>query len=70
MWSRIWTFPYMASIIYRDLYPGVDLVYRAEGRNLKSEYIVAPEADPGRIRIRYEGASGLSVDQDGSLELR
>ena len=59
--------PLYGAIVYRDLYPGVDLVYRAEGHNLKSEYVIAPESDPGRIRIRYEGSSRLRVEEDGSL---
>jgi hypothetical protein len=58
-----------AGLAYRDLYRGIDLHYgEVEGR-LKSEFRVAPGADPGRIRIRYEGAEKLRLLADGSLAL-
>ena len=57
--------PLYSAIVYRELYRGVDLVYRAEGRNLKSEYVVAAEADPGRIRIQYQGAPGCASKRTG-----
>src|SRR3990170_4569481 len=54
-------------IIYRNLYEGIDLVYRSDAAGLKYEFLVHPGGDPGRIAIRYEGASGLSVDSSGDL---
>jgi hypothetical protein len=59
--------PLYSGILYRRLYPGIDMRYGSDGRNLKSEFIVAPGADPSSIRVRYAGAQGLRVDLDGSL---
>ena len=52
---------------YCDLYPGVDLLYEAEARRLKSTYVVAPGADPGVIAVRYAGTNGVRVRDDGAL---
>ncbi len=59
--------PTYEGIVYRDLYPGIDLVYRGTEGRLKSEFVVAPGADPGQIRLRYEGADNLSIRDDGAL---
>ena len=45
--------PMFGAVRYRGLYPGIDMKYGASGRQLKSEFIVAPGADFTRIRIRY-----------------
>ena len=58
--------PIYATVAYRDLYPGIDMVYGSNGRNLKSEFRLAVGADPSQIRIRYSGA-WPRVDEDGSL---
>ena len=48
--------PLFGSVFYRNLYPGIDLVFGAGGRDLKSEFLVAPGSDPSRISWRYLGA--------------
>ena len=59
--------PLYGGIVYRGLYPGIDMLYGADGRNLKSEFLVAPGADPFRIRLRYAGAGALRLAPDGAL---
>ena len=54
-------------IRYRNLFPGIDLVYRESGSHLKSEFIVAPGADADLIRIAYVGARGIAVSESGAL---
>jgi hypothetical protein len=56
-------------VAYRALYPGIDMVYGGEGRDLKSEFVVAPGADPSRIRVRYAGAGGVRIEEDGALAI-
>ena len=53
--------PTYATIRYQELYPGIDLVYSGHEGVLKGMYVVAPGADPGAIRWRYEGASGVKL---------
>jgi hypothetical protein len=57
-------------VVYRDLWPGIDLRIVAGAGGLKSTYEVAPGADPTRIRVRFEGAAPLSVTPAGDLEVR
>lgn len=59
--------PTYASLAYRGLYPGVDLIYHSVGGVLKSEFIVAAGADPDRIALRYQGAQRVEVAADGAL---
>jgi hypothetical protein len=56
-----------AALAYRNLYPGIDLIYRREASALKSEFVVAAGADPSRIALRYDGAQRVEVTADGAL---
>jgi hypothetical protein len=62
--------PTYDGIVYRALYPGIDLVYRGTDGQLKSEFIVAPGADPDQIRLRYQGADSISIRSDGALVIQ
>jgi Beta-propeller repeat. len=59
--------PLFGRLVYRDLYPGIDMLYLSSRRRLKSEFVVAPGADPSRIRIAYTGAGTIRVDETGGL---
>ena len=61
--------PTYAAVAYRSLYPGIDLVYRGTYGHLKSEFLVAPGADPSAIEMRYSGVSEIRLRQDGALLL-
>jgi len=54
-------------IIYRNLWPGIDLVYKGDVGRLKYEFIVGPGVDPGLIRLNIQGANGVTVDKDSRL---
>jgi hypothetical protein len=54
------------SLIYRNLWDGIDLVLEGSGGNLKYTFEVATNADPSQIAFTYEGAS-LKVDGNGDL---
>lgn len=60
--------PTFAEIRYRDLYPGIDLLYLGSGHagdGLKSEFDVAAGADPSRIALAY--SRPVKIDADGNL---
>jgi hypothetical protein len=61
--------PLYGRVIYRDLYPGIDMVYSAQARWLKSEFVAAPGADTSRIRIEYAGVQSIRTDENGRLVL-
>lgn len=61
-------------VVYRELYPGIDLIFQSHGQGLKYEYRVSPGADPGQIRQVYSLREGefpaLSLDSEGGLMIR
>lgn len=54
--------PTFESIIYHQLYPGIDLRYDGQQGTLKSTYTLAPGANPHLIRWHYQHATALRVD--------
>src|SRR2546422_8304365 len=59
--------PTYARVHYQDLYPGIDLIYYGNPRQLEYDLVVRPGADPGRIVLGFQGADKLEVDADGDL---
>ncbi|HUQ93522.1 MAG TPA: SBBP repeat-containing protein [Bryobacteraceae bacterium] len=51
------------------IYPGIDMRLRGDDHRLEYEFAIAPEADPGRIRLNF-GAAQTSLDPNGSLVVR
>ena len=66
-----WTtgLPTYASLIYRDLWPGIDLVYTGTGSRLKYSFLVQPGADPNQIQLAYRGATAVRINEAGQLEV-
>jgi len=62
--------PTYAKVRARGVYPGVDLVYYGNERQLEYDFVVSGGADPSKIELAFEGAEGLSVDPGGDLVLR
>ena len=58
-----------ARIVYRDVWPGIDVRLFERGGILKYEFLVHVGARPEAIRLAYAGASGLALDGDGSLRI-
>ena len=61
--------PAYSKIIYKDLWPGIDLIYKGRQDKLKYEFIVHPGADPATIRLAWSGAEKIRVDGNGRLEI-
>lgn len=59
-----------AKVVYKDLWPGIDLVYAGQGNRLKYSFIVKPGADPAQIKLAYRGASSVKLDATGQMEVR
>ena len=59
--------PSYGAVAYRDVYPGVDLVFHGARGGLSYDFRVAPGADPERIELRFDGVDGLRVDEAGRL---
>jgi hypothetical protein len=55
---------------YAGVYPGVDLEYYGNQRQLEYDFRVAPGASPDRIRFVFRGAKHVSVDaENGDLRI-
>ena len=63
-WQR--NLPVYSRLTYRELYPGISLVYGGHERYLKSQFVVAPQADPAAIAIEYPG-SEIELAAGGDL---
>lgn len=61
--------PTYARVKYAQVYPGVDLVFYGNQRNLEYDFVVAPGADPKAIALTLKGARKLGVDSKGDLIL-
>lgn len=54
---------------YRELWPGIDLVYSGDGGHLKYTLTVEPGADPRQIQLAYNGVTGMAVTPSGALRV-
>ncbi len=59
--------PTYQSIVYRNLYRGIDMKYVTGDPQLKSEFLLAPGADPNQIRLEYPDDDHISIDAHGDL---
>jgi hypothetical protein len=61
--------PTYAKVRYSGIYPGVDLVYYGNQRQLEYDFVVAPGAGARAIRLRFAGARKLELTPEGDLEV-
>ncbi len=59
--------PTFGKVRFAAVYPGVDLVYYGNQRQLEYDFVVAPGASPNPIQLHFEGAKSLNLDADGNL---
>src|SRR5690349_7227154 len=62
--------PTYQRVKYSAVYPGVDLVYYGQSQKLEYDFIVAPGADPGTIKLGFAGVEQTTVDAEGNLVLK
>src|SRR6202789_3427296 len=58
-----------AKVRYHNVYPGIDLVYYGNHRQLEYDFAVSPGANPNQIQFEINGAIGTTVDSQGNLVL-
>ncbi len=58
-----------SGVTYREVYPGVNVAYHGQQRQLEFDFVVAPKASPAPINLAFNGASKISTDGDGNLVL-
>jgi len=62
--------PTHGRVVFSEIYPGVDVAYYGNGRELEYDFIVAPGADFGAARLQFDGVTAKQVDGQGNLLLQ
>jgi hypothetical protein len=53
-----------------NAYPGIDLLYYGNQKQVEHDFIVSPGVDPTQIRMQFSGASSETIDKSGNLQLK
>ena len=61
--------PSYGRVKYSGIYPGVDVEFYGNQRQLEYDFTVAPGADPKSIALKIEGAQKLTINSQGDLIL-
>lgn len=62
--------PHYDIVMYSDIYPGIDVIYYSRQNQLEYDFIVNPGANPGSIRLSFEGADRIFIDTSDDLVIR
>ena len=59
--------PIYEKLLYKEVYPGIDLLYYGKQTNMKLEFIVQPNKNIDCIKLNFEGADKIEIDEQGNL---
>ncbi|MGI8958402.1 MAG: SBBP repeat-containing protein [Bryobacteraceae bacterium] len=59
--------PNYFKVRYGNVYPGVDMIYYGNQRQLEYDFVVSSGADPGSISLEFQGASKAQLDRAGNV---
>jgi uncharacterized protein (TIGR03437 family) len=59
--------PRYRSVAYRDVYPGIDLIFHLASGEVEYDWRLSPGADPAAIRLVFHGVDRLKVGAGGEL---
>ena len=62
--------PTYARAQFKNVYPGIDLVYYGNQQQLEYDFVVSPGASPESIRLHFSGADKVEVSPEGGLTLQ
>lgn len=54
-------------IVYKDVYPNIDWVMYTKDNGVEYEFVVRPGGNPSDIKLKYNGATTLRIDENGGL---
>ena len=66
-WHR--NIPTYKKAYFKDVYPGIDVVYYGTQRELEYDFVIGPGANPKLIKFSVEGADRIRLDKSGRLLL-
>jgi hypothetical protein len=59
--------PHFSRVRYKNLYPGIDIVYYGNQGRLEYDFIVSPGANPSAIALAFDGAGKMKINLAGDL---
>jgi len=62
--------PQFGKVRYRDVYPGIDVVFYGSASDLEYDFVVSPGANPAKIRLAFDGAEAVTADATGDLVVK
>jgi uncharacterized repeat protein (TIGR01451 family) len=62
--------PTYTRVRYEEIYPGVDVVYYGNQRQLEYDFMIAPGGSYKQIRFAFDGAGKLKLNRNGDLILQ
>jgi hypothetical protein len=62
--------PTFGRVKYSGIYPGIDVVYYGQQRQLEFDFVVAPGADPREIGLRIQTGGRLALVKSGDLRVK
>src|SRR5262249_12961859 len=62
--------PAYTRVEYRNVYPGVDVLYYYSRSRLEHDFIVQPGACPGPIAVRLDGTRRARLDSRGNVRMQ
>ena len=62
--------PQYASVRFRNVWRGVDLIYHGDGSRLEYDFVLAPGASPDLIVLQFRGAHRVHLESGGGLAIR
>ena len=61
--------PHYGSVRFASIYRGIDLVYHGNQDRVEMDYVLAPNAEPGAIRMGIGGPSLVAIESNGDLSI-
>jgi len=57
------------AVVYEEIYPGIDMKFHGNNRQLEYDLLVKPGADPSSIRLSYQGIDSFRLTENGDLKI-
>lgn len=61
--------PTFARVRQRNVYPGIDVVFYGNQQQIEYDFVVAPYANPQQIKLAFDNADQIQLEENGSLRL-
>jgi hypothetical protein len=61
--------PAYSAVKYSDVYPGIDVVYYGNNRQLEYDFVLNPGSDAKKIALNFEGGKNVAIDGAGNLTM-